>query len=109
MGELPRDWRQANVVPIYKKGPKQLPGNYRPVTSRHLEGRNILTDRQHSFRGKRSCVTQLLELVEDLHRGMQKGWQTDIIVLHFYSNKVSLEEDPSSVAPIFRTFPLYLP
>jgi hypothetical protein len=50
---------------------------------RHLEGKNILTDRQHGFRGKRSYETQLLELVEDLHRGMQKGRQTGIIVMDF--------------------------
>jgi ribonuclease P/MRP protein subunit RPP40 len=49
----------------------------------HLKGKNILTDRQHRFRGKRSCETQLLELVEDLHRGMQKGRQMDIVVMDF--------------------------
>jgi hypothetical protein len=31
-GEVPRDWREANVTPIYKKGPKGEPGNYRPVS-----------------------------------------------------------------------------
>ena len=32
-GIVPRDWKQANVTSIYKKGPKNLPCNYRPVTS----------------------------------------------------------------------------
>ncbi|CAJ0941091.1 unnamed protein product, partial [Ranitomeya imitator] len=29
-GSVPQDWRIANVVPIFKKGSKSEPGNYRP-------------------------------------------------------------------------------
>jgi len=29
---LPEDWRRANVTPIFKKGNKGSPGNYRPVS-----------------------------------------------------------------------------
>jgi hypothetical protein len=31
-GEFPRDWKQARITPIHKKGPKAEPGNYRPVS-----------------------------------------------------------------------------
>ena len=31
-GELPEDWRNAHVVPIFKKGAKHDPSNYRPVS-----------------------------------------------------------------------------
>ena len=31
-GEVPEDWRLANVTPIYKKGRKDDLGNYRPVS-----------------------------------------------------------------------------
>ncbi|KAK4806636.1 hypothetical protein QYF61_022942 [Mycteria americana] len=31
-GEVPADWRLANVTPIFKKGQKEDPGNYRPVS-----------------------------------------------------------------------------
>lgn len=30
--EVPRDWRDANVVPIYKKGDRHIVANYRPVS-----------------------------------------------------------------------------
>ncbi|CAJ0945525.1 unnamed protein product, partial [Ranitomeya imitator] len=30
-GSVPQDWRIANVVPIFKKGSKSEPGNYRPI------------------------------------------------------------------------------
>ena len=31
-GEIPDDWRTANVSPIFKKGQKYNPANYRPVS-----------------------------------------------------------------------------
>ena len=31
-GMVPTDWRAANVTPLYKKGNKSTPGNYRPVS-----------------------------------------------------------------------------
>ena len=31
-GTVPSDWSDANIVPIYKKGDKQQPSNYRPVS-----------------------------------------------------------------------------
>ena len=31
-GEIPEDWREANVVPIYKKGNRSTPVNYRPIS-----------------------------------------------------------------------------
>ncbi|KAK4831660.1 hypothetical protein QYF61_018627 [Mycteria americana] len=31
-GEVPVDWRLANVMPIYRKGRKEDPGNYRPIS-----------------------------------------------------------------------------
>ncbi|KFV66168.1 RNA-directed DNA polymerase from mobile element jockey, partial [Dryobates pubescens] len=31
-GEVPDDWKLANVMPIHKKGQKDDPGNYRPVS-----------------------------------------------------------------------------
>ncbi|GAB0197912.1 hypothetical protein GRJ2_002256600 [Grus japonensis] len=30
--EVPVDWRLANVMPIHRKGQKEDPGNYRPVS-----------------------------------------------------------------------------
>jgi hypothetical protein len=66
-GETPDEWKQANVVPIFKKGPRNLAGNYRPVSltcicckmmehivvanlMKHLEKNKILSPQQHGFR-----------------------------------------------------------
>ena len=31
-GEVPEDWRSANITPIHKKGDRAEPSNYRPVS-----------------------------------------------------------------------------
>lgn len=39
--EVPVDWRLANVTPIYKKGRKEDPGNYRPASLTSMPGQVI--------------------------------------------------------------------
>ncbi|KFO83325.1 hypothetical protein N320_00554, partial [Buceros rhinoceros silvestris] len=47
MGEVPVDWSLANVTPLHKKGWKENPGNYRPVSLTSVSGKvmeqNILS------------------------------------------------------------------
>ena len=79
-GEIPADWREALVVPIFKIGDKHQAANYRPVSltsitckllehiihssiMKHFDKHKILCDNQHGFRKKRSCETQLLSTV----------------------------------------------
>ncbi|KFO84477.1 hypothetical protein N320_12037, partial [Buceros rhinoceros silvestris] len=38
-GEVPADWRLANVTSIYKKGWKEYPRNYRPVSLTSVLGK----------------------------------------------------------------------
>ena len=76
-GEVSGDWRRANVVPIYKKGKKEEPGNYRPVSltsipgkileqivkwllCKHLENNAVITRSQHRFVRNKSCQTNLI-------------------------------------------------
>ena len=43
----------------------------------------ILYDHQHGSRERRSCETQLIQLVEELVRNTSQGRQTDLILLDF--------------------------
>ncbi|GAB0209598.1 mitochondrial enolase superfamily member 1 [Grus japonensis] len=38
-GEVPEDWRKANVTLVFKKGKKEDPGNYRPVNLTSIPGK----------------------------------------------------------------------
>ena len=99
-GELPGIWKHARVQPVFKKGDRSLPGNYRPILltcvcckllehivtseiSSHLNKYNIITDAQHGFRKKRSCESQLILTVDDLAATVDKAGQTDTILLDF--------------------------
>ena len=99
-GEVPTDWRTAHVSPIYKKGSKYIPENYRPISLTcicckilehvvvssivtHADTHNILYPLQHGFRRSRSCETQLLEFVDDVSKNIEKSTQTDILIMDF--------------------------
>ena len=51
--------------------------------TQHLNQHNVLYDLQHGFRERRSCETQLVQLVEDLGRQLVTGKQVDLILLDF--------------------------
>jgi len=76
-GEVPDDWRITSVTPIFRKGRKEDPGNYRPVSltsvlgkimerlilsalTRHVEDNQGIRPSQHGFMKGRSCFTSLI-------------------------------------------------
>ena len=99
-GKLPEIWKIANVTPIHKKGPKHQVGNYRPISLTsilckileriirdclvdHMETNNLFTTHQHGFRKGRSCVTQLIEVMEDWTNELDNHNSIDTIYLDF--------------------------
>ena len=50
---------------------------------KHVDQHKILTDCQHGFRTRRSCETELVTMIHDLTSAMDKGTQTDMVVLDF--------------------------
>ena len=90
----------ANVTPIFKRGDKGKPANYRPVSltshvvktfekvvKKHivefLESRNLYNPSQHGFRTGRSTMTQLISYYEELLRGLEEGKNIDAVYLDF--------------------------
>ena len=99
-GEVPEDWRLANVTPIYKKGSKKDACNYRPIslTSQvckvmekmvkdniveHLNKYNLIKDSQHGFTQGKSCLTNLLTFLEHVTSYIDQGRPVDVLYLDF--------------------------
>jgi len=99
-GQVPKDWKEALVTPVFKKGEHYKASNYRPISltsvpakilehvlvsaiMHHLESNNILSTQQHGFRKHHSCETQLLEFVEEASSAMESGVATDVIIMDF--------------------------
>jgi len=86
-GEVPEDWRKANVTPVFKKGKKEDPvfkkgkkedpGNYKPVSFtsipakvmeqlildvifKQVEEEKVIRSSQHGFTKGKSCLTKLI-------------------------------------------------
>ena len=98
-GDVPRSWKVADISPIFKKGMKSVPGNYRPesLTSHRklvekiikeeitnpLNRYDLVNDTQHGFMRDRSCLTNLLTYMEGVTRMLDQGKNVDIIYLDF--------------------------
>ncbi|KAK4830406.1 hypothetical protein QYF61_010937 [Mycteria americana] len=99
-GEVPDDWRLASVTPIYKKGWKEDPGNYRPVCltsvsgkvmerfilsvlNRHVQANQGIRPSQHGFMKGRSCLTNLISFYDQVTCLTDEGKAIDVIYLDF--------------------------
>ena len=97
-GEFPTQWKDANLVPIHKTGRKSQATNYRGISlleqlSKILEKgvynvvfeffSNKITTSQHGFYPRRSCATQLTQVVHLLAQSMDNKQQVDLVYLDF--------------------------
>ncbi|PKU43614.1 rna-directed dna polymerase from mobile element jockey-like [Limosa lapponica baueri] len=98
-GEVPKDWREANVTPVFKTGKKGT-GNCRPVSltsipgkmmerlvlgiiSKHMEEKKAIRSSQHGFTKGKSCLMSLIAFYNGMTGWIDEGREVDVVYLDF--------------------------
>ena len=94
------EWKEANIIPLFKKGSRNKSVNYRPVSltsviCKVLETiirdhmmdfiikHKLINPSQHGFLKARSCLTNLLCFFEEITKWVDEGSPVDVIYLDF--------------------------
>ena len=99
-GVVPFERKEANIIPLFKKGSRNKSKNYRPVSLTSvickllerlikdhmvdfLVKHKLLNSSQHGFLKARSCLTNMLCFLEEITKWIDVGSPVDIIYLDF--------------------------
>ena len=100
-GVVSLKWKEANIIPLFKKRSRSKSENYRPMSltsvickllerliKDHLVDflvkNNLINPSQHGFLKARSCLTNILCVLEYVTKWVDEGPPVDIIYLDFF-------------------------
>jgi len=99
-GEVPEDWRKASVTPVFKKGKKEDPGNYRLVSLTSIPGKMMgqiileviinqveekkaIRGSQQGFSKGKSNLTNMIAFYDGMTGWVDEGRAVDVVYLDF--------------------------
>ena len=97
-GTFPLDWKKGNVLPIFKKGDKQIYENYRPVSLLPILGKilerlifeemfpffienKLIAANQSGFKPGDSCINQLIAITHEMYQSFHAGYEVQGVFL----------------------------
>ena len=98
--KFPREWKKANVVPIYTKNDKQCIKNYWPVSLlpncfkiferllfnelyKFLNENDLLSSNQSGVQSGDSCINQLLSITHEIYQSFDDDLEVRGVFLDF--------------------------
>ena len=106
-GIVPSEWKEANITPLFKKGSRNMPENYIPVSLtsvvcklletlirsnlvKFFVKHKLINTSQHRYLKARSCLTNLLCFLEEMTKWVDDGSPVDVVYSDFQKafNKV---------------------
>jgi len=99
-GEVPEDWRKASITPVFQKGKKEDPGDYRLVSltsipgkvmeqlildviSKQGEEKKVIGSSLHGFTEEKSCLVNQTAYYDGMNDWVDEGRALDVVYLHF--------------------------
>ena len=96
--QFPTEWKKVNVVPVHKKGDKQVLRNYRPVSLLPICGKiferliynnlyeffiknDLISSNQSGFKQGDLCIYQLLSITYEIYQSFDNGFEVRGIFL----------------------------
>ena len=93
--EFPETLKVAEVVPLFKKGSKKEPTNYRPISlldplskifekvietqlKAHMEWWGHLAKEQHGYRAEHSCDSMIISFLHEISESL---WENDVSIV----------------------------
>ena len=108
LGQIPSDWKTANVVPFHQKGDKCNIENYRPISLTSLvmkvmekiirnelynKCQTLIHKSQHGFLPGKSCLTQMTNVIDDISGSLNKRNDVDMVYFDFAKAFDSVNHD----------------
>ena len=97
--QMPQNWKNANIVPIFKKGSRKLCGNYRGISLLSIAGKimariilnriiekitpNILPETQCGFRNSRSTIDMVFSLRQIQEKCTEQNMEMYAVFIDF--------------------------